>query len=354
MFTEAEKKQYSRHFLLEKIGVSGQEKLKKSRVLVVGAGGLGCPILQYLAAAGVGNIGIIDGDNVDKTNLQRQVLFTQKDIGKPKTVCAQKRLLENNPHIKIAAHQVFLSRENAVSFFQEYDLIVDGSDNFQTRYLTNDAAVITGKPLVFGAIFKFEGQVSVFNYQNGATYRCLFPTPPPPHSVPNCSEIGVLGVLPGIIGCLQANEALKIICGLESVLSGKLLTLDAISLSQNIIEFQKNEQLKITTLEDDYDFFCGMQPLTKKESITKSTLEKLIVSENPPILLDVRTQKERTEKNIGGVHIPLQNLVNKYSTLAKATHIVCYCASGKRSLAALQFLKEKFPSKKIQHLQGGL
>ena len=164
----------------------------------------------------------------------------------------------------------------------------------------------------------------------------------------------MLGVLPGLIGCLQANEALKIICGLGGVLSGKLLTLDAISLSQNIIEFQKNEQLKITTLEDDYDFFCGVQPLIKKESITKSALEKLIVSENPPTLLDVRTQKERTEKNIGGVHIPLQNLVNKYSTLAKATHIICYCASGKRSIAALQFLKEKFPSKKIQHLEGGL
>lgn len=354
MFSNEEKIQYSRHFLLEKIGTKGQEKLKKSRVLVIGAGGLGCPILQYLAAAGVGNIGIVDGDTVDKSNLQRQILFTQKDIGTSKALRAQKHLLKNNPYINIEAYNFFLSTENALSLFEKYDIIIDGSDNFQTRYLTNDAAVISGRPLVFGAIFKFEGQVSVFNYKGGATYRCLFPTPPVPHSVPNCAQVGVLGVLPGLIGCLQANEALKIICGLGGVLSGKLLTLDAISLTQHIIRFQKNERLKISALQKSYDAFCGIKPAEENENITLESLRDLINGKKPPTLLDVRGEKERAEKNIGGVHIPLQKLPDQYQTLENFSHIICYCASGQRSRTALNFLKEKYPYKKIQHLAKGL
>ena len=258
MFSKEENAQYNRHFILDLIGIKGQKKLKKSKVLVIGAGGLGCPILQYLTAAGVGTIGIIDKDTVDQSNLQRQILFSIDDIGNPKASCAAKRLQQLNPFVTFKTYIEFLSSENALELFSEYDIIVDGSDNFQTRYLSNDAAVLTNKPLVFGAIFKFEGQVSVFNYNNGPTYRCLFPTPPSANSIPNCSDVGVLGVLPGIIGCLQANETLKIICELDEVLSGKLLSFNALNLQQNILKFSKNKDIHITELID-YDLFCGIE-----------------------------------------------------------------------------------------------
>ena len=220
---------YSRHIILSEIGQIGQDRISNTKVLVIGAGGLGCPILQYLTAAGVGTIGIIDFDVVELSNLQRQVLFGTSSLGKNKAIAAKARLEDLNDSISIIAYPEPLTYQNAIALFNQYNIIVDGSDNFETRYLVNDACIITNKPLVFGAIYKFEGQVSVFNYQNGPSYRCLFPTPPKKDSVPNCSEIGVLGVLPGIIGSMQANEVLKIILGLGNSLSGKLLCYNALT-----------------------------------------------------------------------------------------------------------------------------
>jgi molybdopterin/thiamine biosynthesis adenylyltransferase len=239
MLNEQENKRYSRHLLLSDIGVSGQEKLKSGKVLVVGAGGLGCPVLQYLTAAGVGNIGVIDFDAVDLSNLQRQILYSTNDVGTNKALAAKNRLESLNPLIEITAYPYQLTNKNALELFAKYDLIVDGSDNFSTRYLVNDACILTGKTLVYGAIYKFEGQVTVFNYQDGPSYRCLFPEAPQQGSVPNCSEVGVLGVIPGIIGVYQANEALKIILGIGTVLSGKLLVIDALNNSQLELNIQK-------------------------------------------------------------------------------------------------------------------
>lgn len=351
MFSNEEKKQYNRHFILDSIGLEGQKKLKKSKVLVIGAGGLGCPILQYLTAAGVGTIGIIDNDTVDQSNLQRQILFTTEDIGKPKALCAAKRLSKLNPFIKFKTYVAFLSSENALDIFPEYDIIVDGSDNFQTRYLTNDAAVLTNKPLVFGAIFKFEGQISVFNYKNGPTYRCLFPTPPSANSIPNCSDVGVLGVLPGIIGCLQANETLKIICEIGEPLTGKLLSMNALTLQQNILKFQKNNDIQISELID-YDIFCGIEKENPLE-IDSKQLARMIQSDNIT-LIDVRKLMEREHFNIGGEHIPLHQIQQKLTALEHKDNIVLYCQVGQRSLLAAKIIAEAYPDKNIKSLHGGI
>ncbi|WP_369820320.1 ThiF family adenylyltransferase [Tenacibaculum sp. SG-28] len=252
-----ERKHYDRHLILDKIGEKGQLKLKQAKVLVIGAGGLGCPVLQYLTAAGVGTIGIIDPDVVDQSNLQRQILYTIDDIGASKAVTASKRLSKLNPFVQFTVYQEKLTTKNAISLFEIYDIIVDGSDNFETRYLTNDAAILTDKPLVYGAIFKFEGQVSVFNYNGSATYRCLYPTPPKPETSPNCSEIGVLGVLPGIIGSFQANEVIKIICNIGEVLANKLLIYDTLSMRQVLLKYEKSDAYTVTSLDKDYAFFVG-------------------------------------------------------------------------------------------------
>lgn len=349
MLSQEENIQYNRHLILDEIGMSGQEKLKKARVLVIGAGGLGCPVLQYLTAAGVGTIGIVDDDTIDQTNLQRQILYTHNDIGKYKAEVAVSRLSALNPFVNFETYIEKLTSENAIKLFNKYDLVVDGTDNFPTRYLVNDAAVLTNKPVVFGSIFKFEGQVSVFNYQNGPTYRCLYPNSPKPNTVPNCSEIGVLGVLPGIIGCLQANEALKIICGLGNVLSGKLLTLNALTLNQMILQFQKNEELKITALESDYNFFCGITPLEEEVS-----LDELKKTHSKYELLDVRTDLEREHFNIGGMHIPLQELESRFSEIETSKEIVVYCKSGVRSKMAIAILKEKGMKNTLVNLKDGI
>jgi molybdopterin/thiamine biosynthesis adenylyltransferase len=241
---------YKRHILLPEIGLPGQEKLKQAKVLVVGAGGLGCPVLLYLTAAGVGTIGIMDDDRVDESNLQRQILYHPEDVGRFKAEVARARLANQNPHIKMNSHVSRLNSQNALSVFAFYDIIIDGSDNFPTRYLVNDACVILGKPLVFGSIFKFHGQVSVFNYKNGPTYRCLYPQPPATDEVPNCSEIGVLGVLPGIIGTLMTNEVLKMITETGEILSGKLVMIDTLTLDFNSFSFKLNPANK----KRDYEF----------------------------------------------------------------------------------------------------
>ncbi|MGY6649061.1 molybdopterin-synthase adenylyltransferase MoeB [Wenyingzhuangia sp. IMCC45574] len=342
-----EKTLYSRHLLLSEIGIEGQEKLKAAKVLVIGAGGLGCPILQYLTAAGVGTIGIVDGDTVDVTNLQRQILYTVDDIGKSKARSAANRLKQLNPYVKFSIHDFFINTENALLLFSEYDIIVDGSDNFQTRYLCNDAAVLTNKPLVFGSIFKFEGQVSVFNYKEGPTYRCLYPEPPKSGSVPSCSEIGVLGILPGIVGSYQANEVVKIICEVGDILSGKLLTINTLTNQNFVLGFNKNQAIKVTELID-YDFFCGVDKETDINTVTYYELKDLL-HKNLVELIDIRTSTEREIYHIGGKHIPEEDIRNNPLLLNSKTPIVLYCESGNRSAKLIKDLNLPFKS-----LDGGI
>jgi adenylyltransferase/sulfurtransferase len=334
MLTNEEKKQYNRHLILDDIGMDGQLKLKRAKVLVVGAGGLGCPILQYLTAAGVGTIGVLDHDVVDQSNLQRQVLYTHSDIGISKAEAAVNRLSDLNPYVKFNIHNEELQFDNAIEIFEEYDIIVDGTDNFPTRYLVSDAVVLTDKVLVFGSIFKFDGQVSVFNYKEGPTYRCLYPTPPEPDAVPNCSQIGVLGVLPGLIGCLQANEVIKIICNLGDILSGKLLTINALSLEQMIFCFEKNEDILIEKLEDNYDVLCGLIP-----GITELTLKEIQDHNISPLFIDVRSLEERNQDQIiESIHIPLEELESRINEISKDKTIVTFCATGIRSKKAIEVL----------------
>lgn len=346
--SKAEQQQYNRHLILDEIGELGQLKLKKAKVLVIGAGGLGCPILQYLSAAGVGTIGVVDDDTIEKSNLQRQILYSHDDIGGFKAEVAANKLAGLNPYVNFEIYLQRLNKEIAVELFLKYDVIVDGSDNFPTRYLVNDAAILTNKPVVFGSIFKFEGQVSVFNYNNGPSYRCLYPNPPKSEDVPNCSEIGVLGVLPGIIGALQANEVLKLVLGIGEILSGKLLTYNALNMQQLILSFEKNENIKITHLENDYEFFCGLLKMSLE--ITKNELEKNLNSYN---LLDVREVYERDQYHIGGIHIPLRELDRRKLELPVDKDIVVYCKAGVRSKIAIKKLQEHFP-KKLLNLKNGL
>lgn len=349
MLTKEEQKQYSRHLILDKIGEEGQLKLKHAKVLVIGAGGLGCPVLQYLTAAGVGTIGIIDDDVVDQSNLQRQVLYTIDDIGKLKAETAAKRLSKLNPFVQFHEYKKKLTNQNAISLFEKYDVVVDGSDNFSTRYLTNDAAILTQKPLVYGAIFKFEGQVSVFNYQGSATYRCLYPTPPQPEESPNCSEIGVIGVLPGIIGSLQANEVIKIICGVGEVLANKLLMYDTLTMRQLLLKFEKTSNAEVTELDKDYDFFCGIKSVVNE--ITFNELQNNLSKYN---LLDVRESWERGEHHIGGQHISLRELTQRYSEVSINKPLVVYCKSGNRSRQAINFLQKQFANASFINLKGGV
>lgn len=347
--SQEENKQYNRHLILKDIGEDGQLKLKQAKVLVIGAGGLGCPILQYLTAAGVGKIGIIDHDTIDQSNLQRQILYSHDAIGQFKAEVAAQRLSGLNPFVNFEVYLQKLTSEVAIELFSKYDIVVDGSDNFPTRYLVNDAAVLTNKPVVFGSIYKFEGQVSVFNYNNGPTYRCLYPNAPKPNEVPNCSEIGVLGVLPGIIGSLQANEVIKLICGIGDVLSGKLLTYNALSMQQLILSFQKNESIQVTELDADYDFLCGL-PKSNLE-ITKNELESNLEYYN---LLDVREDYERAQHHIGGQHIPLGDLKHRLDEVSQDKDLVVYCKAGMRSKMAIEIIKDSGFKMQLLNLKGGI
>ncbi|KAA1243766.1 HesA/MoeB/ThiF family protein [Aquimarina sp. RZ0] len=349
MLTSEENIQYSRHILLEEIGIEGQEKLKSAKVLVIGAGGLGCPILQYLTAVGVGTIGIVDDDEVDQTNLQRQILYTVDDIGRSKAAVASERLSRLNPFVFFKVFEEKLEVDNALDLFSGYDIIVDGSDNFPTRYLVNDACIIADKPLVFGSIFKFQGQVSVFNYNQGPTYRCLFPVPPKSGAVPNCSDIGVLGVLPGIIGSLQANEVIKIITGVGEVLKGKLLYFDALTLQQQILSFKKNQDIEIYELEEDYEFFCGVHSI-KLQEISGVDLKE---NKDNYHILDVRSLKEFNDFNIGGTHIPLEMLIHRTSELNNKKPIVVCCQSGLRSKKAIEIISEYRKDLDLFNLKNG-
>lgn len=349
MLSKEEIKRYQRHIILSEIGQKGQEKLKKAKVLVIGAGGLGCPILQYLTSAGVGTIGIIDFDIVDESNLQRQILFNSTNVGQNKAICAKNTLQKQNPFVTFLTFETAITSENALNILNDFDIIVDGSDNFATRYLVNDACVILKKTLIFGAIFKFDGQISVFNYQNGPTYRCLFPEPPTPNSVPNCSEIGVLSVLPGIIGTLQANETLKVILEIGDILSGKVFTFDALTMQSFVFEFDKNEENTQITKLIDYDYFCGTSPIILNEELSFEEIEKL----TDFLWIDVQVPSEYEDKNLGGLNFPLESLSINYKKIPKDQFIVLYCEYGQRSKKALHFLKEKGFTK-IAHLKGGL
>lgn len=347
MLTNTEKNRYSRHILLSEIGEKGQRKLKEAKVLVIGAGGLGCPVLQYLTAAGIGTIGVIDDDVVERSNLQRQVLFSEKDIGVSKAKAAARRLRAMNSTIKIIPFHKKLTQDNALELFRDFDLIVEGSDSFSIKYLVNDAAVLTKKPLVLASIYKFEGQLSVFNFQNGPTYRCLFPEPLSPEKMPTCSEIGVLGVLPGVMGTLMANEVLKIILGLGEILSGKLLKLDLLTLEQQLFSFQKDKSIHIHQLEE-IDFSC---PSIFGESISYQTY---LQNKAKYQLVDVRSIEERNQFHIGGLHLPLNQLENQLDKIRPYSSLVFYCASGARSQQAINLLQAHFPDKTYLNLKNGL
>lgn len=347
MFTTTEKERYSRHTLLSEVGVEGQQKLKKARVLVIGCGGLGCPILQYLAAAGIGELGIIDDDTVALSNLQRQILFKESHVGMSKVEAAKEVLNALNSSIKIQIYNERLSVANAPNLFKKYDVIVEGSDSFSTKYLANDAAVLTGKPLVFGSIFKFEGQVSVFNYKNGPTYRCLYPEPVAEADMPTCSEVGVLGILPGIIGMFQANEVVKIILDLGNILSGKLLIYNSLEASQMLLPFSKNEAIEISELIE-LDLSCSIH------SANEMDYRDFKKNKNTYTLIDIRSKPERETSNIGGLHIPLDQLLKKPHQIAEFDAVVFYCASGKRSARVVNQLQDLFSEQKRYSLKGGI
>ncbi len=368
MLNEKEIARYNRHLILPGFGMEAQEKLKKAKVLVVGAGGLGCPILQYLTAAGVGEIGIIDFDVVDESNLQRQILFSVHDIGKSKAEIAATKLSEQNPFVNFRIFKIRLTNKNALKLLNEFDVIVDGTDNFSTRYLVNDACVILDKPLVYGSIYKFEGQVSVFNFidkngTNGPNLRCLFPDPPSAGSIPNCSEIGVIGVLPGIIGTLQALETIKIITGIGEPLSGKLMLFDALQMKMQVMEFEKKtECCKIIPeayqkfLEMDYDLMCGITPdSTEIKFISPMELRKLLEDKKNIQLLDVREHGEfPIIEELIGIHIPVGEIENKINLLSLEKMTVVYCRSGMRSRKAIELLETKYKFKNLYNLEGGI
>lgn len=365
MFSPAELSRYHRHLILSEIGESGQRKLKSASVLVVGAGGLGCPVLQYLTAAGVGKIGIVDYDVVDESNLQRQVLFNVEDVGQSKSETAARKLILQNPFLEFVVYKKKLDKENALDIIREYDIVVDGSDNFPTRYLSNDACVMLGKPLVSGAIFKFEGQVSVFNLKDkngnpGPTYRCLFPEPPAPDEVPNCSEIGVLGVLPGMIGAMQANEVIKIITGIGEPLSGKLLLFDALSMQSSVLKFSLNEKnLQIDALAD-YEDLCTTQEdparvfLSGFKEITVLQLKELLDKGEEVNLLDVREPHEREICSLGGIAIRMNDVHGNLSGIPREQPVVVYCHHGMRSAIIVKSLSEDFGFKNLYNLKGGI
>lgn len=345
---------YHRHLILPEIGPKGQEKLLQASVLVIGAGGLGCPLLQYLAAAGVGKLGIVDDDKVDLSNLQRQILYTTQDIGQPKAIIAAAHLQQLNPQVQCIPFTQRLTKQNALQVLSAFDIIVDGSDNFATRYLVNDACVILHKPLVFGSIFRFEAQVSVFNYQDGPTYRCLYPEPPSPEEMPGCAIAGVLGVLPGIAGTWMANEVIKVITGVGEVLSGQLLLFNTLTLFQQIIRFPAIPANKHLQELGDYDIYCeqaATTPLTSE--ITAPALKEWMEQDRDLLLLDVRNEWEHEVFNIGGRNIPLDELAEKYTTLPTGKKLVLYCQSGTRSLQGCRLLQNKYKGT-VYHLSGGL
>ena len=360
-FSKDELKRYSRHILLPEFGKEGQAKLKRAKVLVVGAGGLGSPLLNYLTAAGVGTIGIIDYDLVELSNLQRQLLFTDKDIGKPKIQVALQKLNMLNPHVEFSLFDEKLTSNNALEIIKDFDIVADGSDNFPTRYLVNDACVLLDKPFVYASIYQFEGQVSVFNFINnvgeyGPNYRDLYPTPPPPDTVPNCAEGGVLGALAGIVGSLQANEVIKILTGIGKTLSGQLFLIDTLTLETRTIKLAKNNKAAEIKELIDYDEFCGIKtssPFEVKE-VSVQELDQMISKEDEFELIDVRTEFEHHIENIGGKLIPMESLINQLDEISRDKQVVVYCKIGIRSAEVILHLQNIYQFKNLYNLTGGI
>ena len=365
--SHAEILRYSRHLLIPEVGLSGQKKIKAASVLVIGTGGLGSPVALYLAAAGVGRIGLVDYDRVDESNLQRQVIHGTSQIGELKVESARQRMLDINPDIQVEVYSEPFTSENALQIAQDYDILIDGTDNFPTRYLSNDVSVLLGKPNVYGSIFRFDGQVSVFDARNGPCYRCLFPEPPPPGLVPSCAEGGVLGVLPGTIGTLQATEALKLILGIGETLSGRLLLFNALDMSFDFVTLRKNPDCKICgpnpeiTGLIDYEEFCGVPGHDHEEGsaggdwdIEAGQLaDKLRQGENIH-LLDVREPHELEISQLAGADlIPLGQLAARLSELDSAHEMVVLCKSGTRSARALELLASA-GFRKVKNLKGGI
>jgi adenylyltransferase/sulfurtransferase len=363
--TKGEILRYSRHLIMPEVGMDGQLRLKKAKVLLIGTGGLGAPLGLYLAAAGVGKLGLVDFDVVDFTNLQRQVAFGTSDVGKAKTAAAKARLSDLNPDIEIEAFDTKLTSDNALELFRDFDIIVDGTDNFPTRYLVNDACVLSGKPNVYGSIFRFEGQVTVFGMPGGPCYRCLYPEPPPPGLVPSCAEGGVLGVLPGIVGSIQALETIKLIIGKGTSLQGRLLSFDALAMTFNEFKLRKDpncpicgENRTIHKLIDYYEF-CGVRgeeaPTTdlKVPEITPRELKARLDHGDDLFILDVREPHEYQICNLRGHLIPLGELTRRAHELDSSREIVAHCRSGKRSAEAVDFLR-KAGFRKVFNLTGGI
>jgi molybdopterin/thiamine biosynthesis adenylyltransferase/rhodanese-related sulfurtransferase len=357
-------RRYSRHLIMPEVGMEGQRRLKAAKVLMIGAGGLGSPLGLYLAAAGVGTLGVADFDVVDETNLHRQVLFGRSDVGRPKLDAALARLHEVNPHIQLVPHKLRLDSSNALELFAPYDIVVDGTDNFPTRYLVNDACVLTGKPNVYGSIFRFEGQVSIFWGARGPCYRCLFPEPPPPGLVPSCAEGGVLGVLPGIIGSLQANEVIKLIVGAGDPMIGRLLLFDALKMKFRELKLRKDPNCPICSEHPtqreliDYAEFCGIpaedENVANEFDIQVDELKRWRDEGRDLTLLDVRTPQEWQIARIEGAKlIPLQDLPDRLGELDSAANLVVFCHHGPRSTQAVRFLRQ-IGFARARNLAGGI
>ena len=368
--TNDEVKRYSRHLIMPEVGVEGQEKLKNGSVLCIGAGGLGSPAALYLAAAGVGRIGIVDFDVVDFSNLQRQVIHGTPDVGRSKLASAKDRLLALNPHITIDTYETALSSKNALELFKPYDVILDGTDNFPTRYLTNDACVLLGKPNAYGSIFRFEGQASVFAVKGGPCYRCLYPEPPPPGLVPSCAEGGVLGVLPGVVGTIQATEAIKLIMGIGEPLIGRFLIYDALRMKFRELKLKKDPDCPVCgthpTVHEliDYEQFCGVAPAAPEVVVTRGNadetetdvqeLKRKIDAGEDFFLLDVREPNEFQIGRIpGSTLIPLGEVPQRVNEIPRDKDIVVHCKMGARSAKAASFLRQQ-GYRNVKNLKGGI
>ncbi len=364
LFSKEESLRYSRHFVLPGFGQEAQLKLMQAKVLVIGAGGLGCPALQYLTAAGVGTIGIVDHDVISISNLQRQILFTTEEVGKSKAHTAASRLTLLNPHVHLIAYETKFTASNILSLIHEYDLLIDCTDNFPTSYLVNDACVLSNKPFIYGSIFRYEGQVAVFNFSGGPNYRDLFPQPPAPGSVPDCEEGGVLGVLAGIIGTMQASEAIKIISGTGEPLAGKLLLYDSLTSETTIISVPDRNQKEIITTLIDYDDFCGLSQKKSKSSgiennlfmkeVTVQELKQLKDSNADFQLIDVREPHEFDICDIGGELIPMADIPNHVDQISKDKQVIIHCRSGKRSGDILLWLEKNHNLENLYNLKGGI
>jgi molybdopterin/thiamine biosynthesis adenylyltransferase/rhodanese-related sulfurtransferase len=365
--TTADFSRYARHLILPEVGMEGQQKLKAARVLCVGTGGLGSPLALYLAAAGIGTLGLVDFDVVDASNLQRQIIHSTKDIGRKKLDSAEEKLLALNPALNVVKHETMLKSENALEILKDYDIVADGTDNFPTRYLVNDACVLTGKPNVYGSVFRFEGQASVFATREGPCYRCLYPEPPPPGLAPNCAEGGVLGILPGLVGVIQATEVIKLILGKGEPLIGRLLLVDALAMRFRELKLLKNPECPVcgqnptVTRLIDYEQFCGIVPEIQQRQVVKNGIPQIGVKElkqrldagEDLFILDVREPYEYQIANFGGKLIPMNEVHKRLAEIDRNREIVVHCKMGGRSQSVAEFLAQSGYAN-VKNLAGGI